>query len=360
MNRKAPAPLELYRRTLRDLNLVDYRASYVIYRLVFELQALRQLLSASASRLVRASSGESATALYFPGGHLGAGQVEGLKSLAAHRGAMMALSVGLQRQATALLSSLWEALPLEVRDGMGMRASPLRLVYSPVALQVGRVTVSSLALRMRWPALPALRGGAAASPERERAVERLEAAKKVVEHLFGKGDPTFAWAYVKDRVVYSMGHDWQARMKAVLWRAGVGQPTFGNYSTFSVILSDPRFQNAMAGVKGDSLSLTFVSGARLLLASLAVLKLVEPRLSSAPGPMGMFVQQLAQTAAAAQHASFARESREDGAWVLEGRIPNDDLRSVLVGAGFLFLAGGRSSTSAPPAVSVPHVSPPQP
>jgi hypothetical protein len=360
MDRKTPANLEQYRRALRDLNLADYKASHAIYRLLFALKAFRRHLAESAPRLLAASSGELAGAYYGAGGRLGMARVEGLVSAPAHRAAMIAFAMGMQRHGKDLLSAIWDALPAEARSKLGVRQNPLQLSYNPVALQVGRQTVSSLAMRIAWPAPPRAAGQQGADAAPDDTDQTWAMMRRLLGHAFGAGPITYAWTHVGNRVLSVMGHDWQGRMKAMLGRTAPGakQPA---------AMEDPLFQNALRDLRGESVSLSLVSGARLLLAGLELLKAMEPRFFSPQGFMGSTLQGITQTATAAQHASMLRLSKDGGNLLVEGRLHRDDIKGALVSVGMLFAfgmhrshGGGGGAHPMPHPVPPPHHSPQSP
>lgn len=159
---------------------------------------------------------------------------------------------------------------------------------------------------------------------------------RVVDHLFGKGELTFAWAYVGNRRVSAWGHNWQARMTSALQAVGKG-------ASPSPVLVDPLFENARRDLQGESISITLVSGVRLVLGALAGIEALFPKMTSPQGSGQMLFGQLKQDANQARTATLFREVREEGAYQVELRVPNEDIKTWVLGAGMLYYFFVRSS-----------------
>jgi hypothetical protein len=350
LKKEKPVSLRRYRRALRDLNLKDYRASHGLYRLLFDLRAFRAHLQTRLAALVKLGSGEVASALYTPRGKakapgLGMMGVEGVRDPRAHRKQMRRLMRGNQRLLNRLLQSAWKVVPSEVKKRYGLRRLPIKAVFEPVALRVGRTRVSTFALRLRWP-----------RPRRGKAAPRqaeLTQLRRYVELLLGKGDLTYAWAYVGKQRVSAMGKGWRAQIRAALKRSRPGggkQPS---------ALTDPLLRRTRRAVPGDYLSRLFFSGSRLVLALLDALPafgLPVPQ----RGPAAVLIRSLAAAARNARVATSLGEARERGDYVLRSVIPASDIRTLLVGTGMYLFLGARSPSKSHGASKATPPAPPAP
>lgn len=215
LRRAKPVTYLAYRRTLRDLNLKDYRMSYALYRLIFEIRALGAHTRRWGARLLAAEAGAGAGAVYLGKGRgLGFAQVKAVRDIRGHRRAMNALMVGYQRLWNHLFVSVFRLIPKRLRQRMSLPRAPIRVVFNPVALRVRGVSVSSLAIRLRW---PSIRSGGGS-----RDAAELATVRRYVEAILGKGALTFAWAYVGRRLLVAGGGGWRGRMRALIRRARSG------------------------------------------------------------------------------------------------------------------------------------------
>ncbi len=349
LKKEKPVSLRRYRRALRGLNLKDYRASYGLYRLLYDLRAFHAHLQTRLAALVKLGTGEVASALYTPRGKgkapgLAMMGVEGVRDPRAHRKQMRRLMRGNQRLLNRLLQATWKVVPSEVKKRYGLRRLPIKAVFEPVALRVGRTRVSTFALRLRWP-----------RPRRGKVAPRqaeLTQLRRYAELLLGKGDLTYAWAYVGKQRVSAMGKGWRSQIRAALERTqpgGAKQPS---------ALTDPLLRRTRRAVPGDYLSRLFFSGSRLVLALLDALPAFGVPVPQR-GPAAVLIQSLAAAARNAQVATSLGEARERGAYVLRSVIPSSDIRTLLVGTGMYLFMGARSpskshgSRKATPGAPVP-------
>ncbi len=350
LDRKRPVSLLQYRRKLRDLNLRDYKESYGLYRLLFEVRALRKHLEARMPPLIKLSTGLTAAALYAPNGPgLSVVTVERVKDVVKHRRAMYALMFGNQRLLNRLIAGIWKVVPRKEKARYNLYRAPLRVVWNPLAMRVGRTSVSSMAFRMRWPKKPA--------GKTPRWYTEMKKVRQIVELLLGKGDLTYAWGYAGKRLVVVMGKNWRSQMKAALTRTTRAGAKLPNAST------DPLIKRTLAAAQGTVLSSTVLSGARLVQAVLAALQAVGVPLPTG-GPAAMFLNYLRQEAAAARSGTLLTQSRQGGTYRLAVRIPASDLKTLLVGLGYGLFAvrsksGPRKSPGVAPSTSTP-ATPPSP
>jgi hypothetical protein len=325
LDKARPVTFDAYRAALRDLNLADYKASFALYRTRFALRELTDHLTKAGPALDALDEGHSAYALYLPKGPgLAWASVKKVKDARKHAVAFRNHLQTTVRLLDAMLRDAYTLAPEAMRAVAG-RTPPVTTTLKAGALQVGKVSVSTLAVKIRWPQPPR---GAAATPEAQAGFARAAEVQKVMETLLGPGDVTFAWAHVGDVVVTAFGNGWKDLIRTAIQRAQ-GQP--GS----TVASGDPMLQPlATAGAPGR-LSLGLLSFARVAGAIIeGVNQWLLPRFGGASGSAAGVIQifqTLVQTASSATHLETLRDGND---YVVRGRVPKED---VVAGPGAVIM-----------------------
>lgn len=210
--RKRPASLYVYRRTLRDLNLKDYRAGHRVYVMLWHVHAFRQHLAKALPPLIKAHTGLTAMALYTsnaPG--LGYASVSAIADRRRHLRRYRNAVWGTLRSLNRLAAAYWKLVPADVRKLLGQK-SPVQFIFRQNAARVGRTTVSAVALRIKWPVQTRRK----LSPSQQSDLRKVSQIKQVLQTLFDAGDVTWAWAYVGNKLLVSAGHGWKPRMLSMV------------------------------------------------------------------------------------------------------------------------------------------------
>lgn len=344
LKQKRPVSFVAYRRVLRDLNLQSYRASYAFYRVVFHLHKFREHLTRTLAPLVKNSTGRSALALYAtPGPGLGFAYVDEAKDAGKLARDFRTAMYGNMLHLNSLLAEAYKMAPTQAKKLLGNQV-PLQVVWNPAAAKVGRVTVSALGLRIRWP-----KPQPGFTPQQTRDLSQIDSYRAIVERVLGKGDATVAWAYLGKRLLVSAGKGWKARL-ATMIRHATGKPT-------GSVLQDPLLRGAAKAGAGERLTQAHFAGSRLTLALLDAVAVWAPQLARSGmfTPIAMMLRQSAQNATSATSFTLARHK---GDYVISLRIPQDDLKTVVLGTTWLlFYAGATHRSKGAPTVAHP---PPMP
>lgn len=346
--RKRPASYVLYRKTLRDLNLRDYRKSHKVYLALWHVHAFRGHLAKTLPPLLKTHTGDMAGALYAtPGPGLGMASVSTITSRARHTRLYKNALWGTLQSLNRLSRAAWKLMPKKERKLMGQRPF-FQFVFRQTAARVGRIPVSAVALRIKWPRKP--RGKL--THYQLRAYKTLAGYRSYVETVLGTGDLTWAWAYVGKKVLVSAGRDWKPRILGMI-KAATGKAKPG-----SRLIADPLFGAARRKpVGGDRLGMVLFSSPRLVAALMKGLFKFVPRAGRGMELqiLNQMIQRDAKQAKAGTHMEVLRRK---GGYRIQSVLPKADVRSLLMSVGYLFY-GMSSASRHPGSKSSPaHVSPP--
>ncbi len=347
--RKRPAPLYLYRKTLRDLNLKDYRASHKVYQMVWHVYAFRKHLKKTLPPLLKTATGKMAGALYATpaGPGLGFASVTAVSNRKRHQRLYKNALWGTLQNLNRLARAAWALADKKVQKLFGKRPF-FQFVFRQTAVRVGRVPVSAVALRIKWPGKP--RGTLTRRQKLDH--EALGRWRKIIETVLGTGDLTWAWAYAGNRVLTSAGRDWKPRIISMVKAAtGKGGPT---------LATDPQFQGALKKpAQGKRLGLLMFSSTRLVSALLKGLFKFYPRAKRSM-QVRIISSMIQRDAKQAKAGTLAEVLRLRGGYRIQSVLPAADVRSLLMSVGYLFYGVSRSSSSskgyksAPARVAPPH------
>jgi hypothetical protein len=346
--RKRPASYYQYRKTLRDLNLSDYRASHQVYLVLWHVHAFTRHLEKALPPLRKTATGKTAVALYPTAGPgLGYASVGAIKDprrhLRLYKNALWTTLKNLNR----LAREAWKLMHKKARKHLG-QTPPFQFVFRQTVARVGRIPVSAVALRIKWPAKP--RGKL--TDEQRRAHRDLTRYRALVESVLGKGDIGWAWAYVGKRVLVSAGRDWKPRILGMVKAAlGKGGPTLDKDPLFTAARKLPT--------KGKRLGLVLFSATRLMSALLKGLFKFQPRMKRNM-QLRMLNQVIQQDAKQARVGTLLEVLRLGGGYRFQSVLPNADVRPLLImGSTWLVFGAKRSSHHRKPAHTKPaHAKPP--
>ncbi len=349
--RKRPASLYLYRKTLRDLNLQDYRASHKVYLTLWHVHAFTRHLKKAMPPLIKTATGKTAMALYATAGPgLGYGSVTAIQNprrhLRLYKNALWTTLQTLNR----LASKAWKLMHKKARKHLGQRP-PFRFVYLQNVARVGRIPVSAVALRIKWPPKP--RGKL--TDEQSEAHRDITRVREIVQTLAGNGDIAWAWAYVGKRVLVSAGRDWKPRILAMVKAAlGKGGPTLDK---------DPLFKSAQRlPASGKRLGLVLFSSARMVSALMRGVFKFQPMVKRSM-EMVVLNQVVQRDAKQAKAGTIMEVLRLNGGYRFQSVLPIVDVRPLLImGASWMMFrtvstASGRPHIRGPakqPAHPAPH------
>jgi len=349
--RKRPASYLLYRKTLRDLNLQDYRKSHQVYLMLWHVHAFRRHLKKALPPLVKTHTGKTAAALYATDGPgLGYAAVMAIKDPRRHLRLYKNALWGTLRSLNRLVRSAWRVMPKGDRRLFGQRPF-FQFIFRQNAARVGRIPVSAVALRIKWPQRP--RGKL--TYEQERAHRTLARYQTLVETVLGTGDLTWAWAYVGKRALVSAGRDWKPRILGMVKAAlGKGGPTLDADPLFTGVLKPPA--------QGKRLGLVLFSSTRLVSALMRGLFKLEPRAKRSM-ELAILNRIIQQDAKRARTGTLLEVLRRRGGYRIQSVLPRADVRSLLMSVGYVFYGTMSSSRSYGPGgpmkkPSLPH--PPTP
>ncbi len=325
--RKRPASLYLYRKTLRDLNLQDYRASHKVYLTLWHVHAFTRHLKKAMPPLIKTATGKTAMALYATAGPgLGYGSVTAIQNprrhLRLYKNALWTTLQTLNR----LASKAWKLIHKKARKHLGQRP-PFRFVYLQNVARVGRIPVSAVALRIKWPPKP--RGKL--TDEQSEAHRDITRVREIVQTLAGNGDIAWAWAYVGKRVLVSSGRDWKPRILAMVKAAlGKGGPTLDK---------DPLFKSAQRlPASGKRLGLVLFSSARMVSALMRGLFKFQPMVKRSM-EMVVLNQVVQRDAKQAKAGTIMEVLRKNGGYRFQSVLPAADVRPLLImGASWMMFS----------------------
>ncbi len=347
LTRKRPASYYLYRKTLRDLNLQDYRASHQVYLVLWHVHAFTRHLKKVIPPLIKTATGKTAGALYATAGPgLGYASVGAIQNPRRHKRLYKnALWTTLQTL-NRLSREAWKLMPKQARKLLGQRP-PFQFVFRQTVARVGRIPVSAVALRIKWPRKPP----GQLTAEQQRAHKELAWYRTLVETVAGTGDIGWSWAYVGQRVLVAAGRGWKPRILGMVKAAlGKGGPT---------LASDPLFVAARTPPKqGKRLGLLLFSSTRLMAALMRGLFKFVPHMKRSMefGILNQMVQRQAQQARTGTLLEVLR--RKDG-YRIQSLIPNADVRSLLMTFGYmLYGVSARSPGPRGPHKQPAHPAPP--
>ncbi len=323
---KRPASLGRYRRALRDLNLVDYRTSHGVYVLCWHLRSFFGKLGSAMGAMAKVTGPRKAFALYAPkGGGIGLAAVSEVTDARRHKRLYRDTMWLALRSLNRVVRRWWRLAGKGLHQRLGKRPI-IRLVLRKRALRVGRVTVSSLSLRITWP-----RGSLASSPEVDRY-------RNLVGDLVGAGEPTWAWAHVGTKQLLSFGSGWRARMTSMV-RAASGK-------SGSSLSTDPLFAAPLKGRgQGQRLAVVLLSTARLLDTLLDFAAKKRPAAASS-SIFSLLKQMVSRGARRAAGGTLVELLRVGGGYRLRSKIPAAEMNALLasVGMATFFLSLPKSTT----------------
>lgn len=331
--RKRPASFILYRKILRDLNLQDYRASHKVYLALWHVHAFTRHLKKALPPLVKTHTGKTAGALYAtPGPGLGFAAVGAIQDRRRHLRLYKNALWGALRSLNRLARAAWKLMPAKSKKLLGPRPF-FQFIFRQNAARVGRIPVSAVALRIKWPRKP--RGKL--SYEQHVIHKTLARYRTLVETLLGTGDLTWAWAYVGKRLLVSAGRGWKPRILGMVKAAlGKGGPTLD---------ADPLFKAARKPpAKGTRLGLLLFSSTRLVAALMRGLFKLEPKMKRSM-ELRILNQLIQQDAKQARAGTFLEVLRRRGGYRIQSALPIADVRSLLMSVGYWFF---RMDSSHPP------------
>jgi hypothetical protein len=331
--RKRPAPYLLYRKTLRDLNLQDYRASHKVYLVLWQVHAFTRHLKKALPPLLKTHAGKTAGALYATAGPgLGFASVGAIQDRRRHARLYKNALWGTLQSLNRLVRKAWKLMPAKSRKLLGQRP-PLQFVFRQTALRVGRTPVSAVALRIKWPRKP--RGRLTLVQQYEH--KEIAWYRTLVETVLGTGDITWAWAYVGKRLLVSTGRDWKPRILGMVKAAqgmGKGSPTLAQDSLYKGFLKPPA--------QGKRLGLLLFSSTRLVAALMKGLFKLEPRAKRSM-EIRILNQHLQQSARQARAGTLLEVLRLRGGYRIQSRLSTPDVQALLLSVGYMFW-GLRSSS----------------
>lgn len=330
--RKRPASLFQYRKTLRDLNLQDYRTSHGVYVTLWHVHAFRRHLSKALPPLLETHAGKMAGALYATAGPgLGIASVSAITDRRRHQRQYRNALWGTLQALNRLARAAWQQMPKADRMIVGQRPF-FQFIFRQNAARVGPINVSAVALRIKWPPKP--RGKP--SYIQQRAHKSLDRYRSIIETVLGTGDLTWAWAYVGKRVLVSAGRDWKPRMLGMVKAARSKTPSI------TTLGADPLFGAALKKpAQGTRLGLLLFSSTRLVAALMTGLFKFEPRAGRSM-ELRMLHQMIQRDAKRANAGTLLEVLRHRSGYRIQSRLPTVDVRSLILSVGYFLFSTGSS------------------
>jgi len=345
--RQQPASLFLYRKTLRDLNLQDYRTSHGVYVTLWHVHAFRRHLEKALPPLLKTLTGKMAGGLYATDGPgLGFASLGAITDRRRHLRFYKNALWGTLQALNRLARAAWQQVPKADRKLLGQRPF-FQFIFRQTAVRVGRINVSAVALRIKWPQNP--RGKL--TDAQNRALRSLASYRNIVETVLGTGDLTWAWAYVGKRVLVSAGRDWKPRM------LGMVKAATGKAPAKTTLGADPLFGAALKKpAQGIRLGLLLFSSTRLVTALMTGLFKFVPKAGRSM-ELRILHQMIQRDAKHAKAGTLLEVLRHRGGYRIQSLLPKVDVRSLILSVGyFLFSTGSPHGSRAPmstPAVTTP-------